>query len=144
MTTTSPASFYTKKLLENKFASVEIVPEHKALIVTTHTEFIPERDFKALFLDTEKLIAELSPAKLVFDKRSLKVFHQPSMEWYHFDWKLKVKDKYGLTVYRKILPQDSLFRNSVKIGREKIFKNEPKLQQLDITYCESIEEALNS
>jgi hypothetical protein len=46
--------------------------------------------------------------------------------------------------YRKILPEDPLFEESVKIGKEKIIRENPSfdLSQYDILYCKSLKEAI--
>jgi hypothetical protein len=51
-----------------------------------------------------------------------------------------------LKTHRKILPQDNVFRQSVKIGREKIKMENPSLntEKMDIQYKETLEEAINS
>lgn len=88
-----------------------------------------------------EFLKEHQAKKLIFDKRNLRTFHQPSMEWYHVHWKPLVA-ALGLTKHRKILPEDKLFRKSVEIGREKIKKDHPNFDfdALDIVYVESVEE----
>ena len=82
---------------------------------------------------------------MVFDKRALKVFHQPSMVWYFVEWKEEMYSK-GLTKHRKILPRDPVFRECVKLGRENLSKENPsaKYHELDIQYKNSIQEAIDS
>jgi hypothetical protein len=125
--------------------TVEYIAEEKTVILTFKGEFVPLQDFRYLLLTIEPLIMGKKVAKMIFDKSSLKVFHQPSMEWYHVEWKPKMLAK-GLKVYRKILPQDELFIQSVKVGREKILKNNPyfDITKYDIKYCKTVEDAFNS
>ncbi len=112
-------------------------------IVEALTNYIPLEPFKEIFNFIGELAKKKNLTKLIFDKRKLTVFHQPSMEWYFIEWKEKMFDQ-GLTIHRKILPADDVFRQSVRIGREKIDKNYPtkKFNQMDIQYAETIEEAL--
>jgi hypothetical protein len=65
------------------------------------------------------------------------------MEWYFVEWK-DMMFELGLTKHIKILPNDEVFRQSVKIGRKKINELYPngKFHQLSILYAESLEEAL--
>ena len=65
------------------------------------------------------------------------------MEWYYTDWKERAHNA-GLTIHRKILPEDSFFRNSVKIGREKILEANPGLviHKLDMKYYENLKDAV--
>jgi hypothetical protein len=112
-------------------------------IIEALTNYIPLEPFKEIFNFVGELAKEKKIIKLIFDKRKLTVFHQPSMEWYFVEWKEKMFDQ-GLSIHRKILPADDVFRQSVRIGREKIDKNYPtkKFNQMDIQYAETIEEAL--
>lgn len=82
--------------------------------------------------------------RLVFDKRELTLFHQPSMEWYLTELKEKMYDK-GLRIHHKILPKDCVFRECVKLDRKKIYSEHPKAKfnLMDIAYANTIEEALN-
>jgi hypothetical protein len=125
--------------------TVEYVAEEKTVILAFKGEYVPLQAFKELLAAIESLAAKQKINKMIFDKRSLKVFHQPSMEWYHLEWKPSMLQK-GLKTYRKVLPQDELFRQSVRVGREKISKQNPyfDFKKFDIKYCESVEAAFNS
>jgi hypothetical protein len=134
------------------FIEEKVFKHAKVLTVTTSpntaivealTNYIPLEPFKEIFNFIGELAKKKNLTKLIFDKRKLTVFHQPSMEWYFIEWKEEMFDQ-GLTIHRKILPADDVFRQSVRIGREKIDKNYPnkKFNQMDIQYAETIEEAL--
>ncbi|MDN4165330.1 hypothetical protein QWY31_07445 [Cytophagales bacterium LB-30] len=137
----------TKIQLENfatfKHATITFNKELAVAVITATNTYIPMDEFKNIFLEAEKLILKEKITKLVFDKRALKIFHQPSMEWYFIEWKDKMYN-FGLTKHRKLLPNDKIFRESVKIGREKIMREHPNLniQRLDIQYFEHFEDAL--
>ena len=129
---------------EFKHASIFLLPQQPGTAVVEATaNYIPLDQFKEIF----NFIGELTPTKkikkLIFDKRKLSVFHQPSMEWYFVEWKEKMFEA-GLKTHRKILPKDDVFRQSVRIGRDKINKTYPdrKFNQMDIQYAETIEEAI--
>lgn len=129
---------------EFKHASIFLLPEHPGVaVVEASASYIPLNKFKEIFDYISDLSSTRKLNKLIFDKRKLSVFHQPSMEWYFVEWKEKMFDA-GLRIHRKILPNDEVFRQSVRIGREKINKAYPdkKFHQLDIQYAESVEEAL--
>lgn len=113
------------------------------MIVEATTSYIPIEDFKTIFNYIGESIAKEPVTKLIFDKRKLTVFHQPSMEWYFVEWKEKMF-AFGLKVHRKILPADNVFKQSVKIGRERIKQIFPngKYNDMDIQYADSIEEAI--
>jgi hypothetical protein len=108
-----------------------------------NASYIPIEQFKEAFHAMEELIIKKKINKLIFDKRQLSVFHQPSMEWYFVEWKEKMAD-YGLVNHIKILPQDEVFCQSVKIGREQINKKYPqaRFRQLYIQNASSVEEAV--
>jgi len=112
-------------------------------IVEATANYIPLEQFKEIFNFIGTLTASHALTKLIFDKRKLSVFHQPSMEWYFVEWKERMFDA-GLKTHRKILPLDDVFRQSVRIGREKINNAYPlkKFHQMDIKYASSLEEAL--
>jgi hypothetical protein len=105
--------------------------------------YVPIETFVKVMEQIEAFARKEKVVKMVFDKSNLTVFHQPSMEWYHTVWKVRMLER-GLKSYCKILPNDKLFRESVKIGREKIKKSNPQFDfnKFDIRYCNSLEEAL--
>jgi len=125
-------------------ATVSTVAQHPGVLVLAATKnYIPIEEFKEIFAYIGGLVKKQSFTKLVFDKRALTVFHQPSMEWYFIEWKEEMFG-YGLTTHRKLLPEDTIFRESVKIGRSTINRKFPegKYHQMDIQYFESLDEAI--
>ncbi len=136
----------SKLLEEKKFkhATVYTVAQSPHIAVVEATaNYIPLEPFKEIFNFIGELASKKGITKLIFDKRQLSVFHQPSMEWYFIEWKEKTFDL-GLKTHRKILPVDDVFRQSVRIGREKIDKTYPtkKFQRMDIQYFDTVEEAI--
>jgi hypothetical protein len=132
-------------IFENKYASVSIATEQQTLIIEAVSAFIPMDAFKELFAEILVLTKAHTAKKLVFDKRNLRTFHQPSMEWYHTEWKDKAYAA-GIKSHRKILPNDNFFRKSVEIGRAKIAKDHPgfNFTKYDIAYVETVTEGINS
>ncbi|MFM9837512.1 MAG: hypothetical protein ACKVOQ_04565 [Cyclobacteriaceae bacterium] len=131
---------------EKKFKHATVYTVAKSpniAIVEATANYIPLEPFKEVFNFIGELTAKRGITKLIFDKRKLSVFHQPSMEWYFIEWKEKTFDL-GLKTHRKILPVDDIFRQSVRIGREKINKAYPtkKFNSMDIQYFETVEEAI--
>lgn len=142
MTTTEKYTLVEQKKF--KHAIVSTVKEQKGVaVVEAISSYIPIEQFKEVFHFIGDLVKKEGITKLVFDKRKLTVFHQPSMEWYFIEWKEQMFDA-GLRTHRKILPQDEVFRQSVKIGREKIQKTNPngKYTQMDIRYSDSVADAI--
>lgn len=133
----------TTLVKELKHAHILKVEGQPTLIIEATSGYIPFDAFQKIFDETGKLVIAHKIEKLVFDKRKMTTFHQPSMEWYYTQWKEEMLAQ-GLKKHRKILPDDQLFRHSVAVGREKIFSQYPdaKFTQLDMQYAETIEEAL--
>ena len=128
-----------------KHATLYWVKSHPHVgVIEATASYIPIEKFKEVFHAMEGLVKEKKINKLIFDKRQLKVFHQPSMEWYFVEWKERMADE-GLVNHVKILPDDEVFCQSVKLGREQINKKYPqaRFRQLSIQYASSVEEGVN-
>jgi len=131
---------------EYKSAKVETLRDMpKVAIVTATKNYIPIEEFKEVFTFIGNLVSQEGINKLIFDKRKLTVFHQPSMEWYFIEWNDKMYDL-GLRVYRKILPDNDVFRDNFTLGLKLIEDKYPngKFHKMDIQYCESLEEAIGN
>ena len=137
-----------KLVLEKKFKHANILrveSQTSIVVVQASVNYIPVEDFREIFNYVGESIKKEPIRKLIFDKTKLTVFHQPSMEWYFLEWKEKMYDL-GLRTHRKILPNDEVFKHSVKIGREKIKQNFPngKFNLMDIQYAQNIDEAIEN
>ncbi|RAW03489.1 hypothetical protein [Pseudochryseolinea flava] len=135
---------YQERRKDFKHASIALADAHQGtLLVTATATYIPIDQFKSIFNEIAHWVEKYSIQKLIFDKRQLTVFHQPSMEWYFVDWKERMYAA-GLTRHVKILPQDEVFRQSVRIGRNKINEAYPngKFHTMEILYAETLEEAV--
>ena len=106
-------------------------------------EYIPIDSFQAIFLAVSGLIEKHPIRHFVFDKRQLRTFHQPSMEWYFAVWKPSVK-ALGLSNHYKILPELEWFEKAVQAGKFEIFKkyNQDILDGISIKYVSSVEEVV--
>jgi hypothetical protein len=126
-------------------AKVSFVEGKPVAIVEATSTYIPIEEFKNIFNEIGKLVDSKKITKLIFDKRKLTVFHQPSMEWYFTEWKEQMWHK-GLKTHRKILPDNKVFQQSVKIGREKIKEENPNLKfnEMDIQYKNSLQDAIDN
>ncbi|MEO0331608.1 MAG: hypothetical protein AAF223_07965 [Bacteroidota bacterium] len=126
-----------------RFARVSYHDKSGIIICELKSEYVPIEHFKDTFLRISELVEKGVNQKFIFDKRALRAFHQPSMEWYFIVWK---KDMYqhGLSVHRKILPDEPWFQKSVEIAKSQIVQNysDNIVDKLDIRYCNSIEEAI--
>lgn len=113
-------------------------------LCVAEVEYIPIDTFKTIFLSISDLIEHYPIKHLLFDKRKLRTFHQPSMEWYFAIWKPEIKKK-GLTNHYKILPELEWFVQSVNAGKFEIYNKYPKdiLTGITISYVDSIESAID-
>lgn len=127
----------------SRFSHISYHQELKTIICTLTSEYVPIQHFKDTFHKISELVEAGNNHKFIFDKRALKAFHQPSMEWYFVVWKKEMFEK-GLRIHRKILPPEAWFKKSVEIAKLQIYRDHKDLivDQLDIQYCDSIEEAI--
>lgn len=127
----------------SRFSKIYFCKELKTIVCELTSDYVPIEHFKDTFYKVSELVEAGNNHKFIFDKRSLRAFHQPSMEWYFVVWKMDMYEK-GLKIHRKILPAEPWFQKSVAIAKEQIAREHVDiiLDKLDIQYCESIEEAL--
>ena len=135
--------FKTQEIISFKHANVLFIPEEKTLVIEATLEHIPFAHFQHIFQEVGEIVKKEGITKLIFDKRSLKVFDPQSMEWYFTQWKEEMFT-YGLSKHRKIMPKNQLFKYSVDMSRDSLYEKFPKskFHQMDIRYAHSIEESL--
>ncbi len=128
---------------EERYARVLVNTERKIIICELLADYIPIEDFKLAFGQIGEIVKAGDFKKFIFDKRSLRAFHQPTMEWYFIYWKKEMLE-YGVTIHRKILPSEKWFEKMVQIAKDQILQTYPDniIDKLDIRYCDSIEEAI--
>lgn len=139
-----PEKLSLKLVFEKKYGKVYISEEKKSMICVLTKDYVPIEKFKKIFNVMTTFVKEYGIERFVFDKRYLRAFHQPSMEWYFVEWKQELYEM-GLSVHRKILPKgETWFKDAVDAGRARIIQKYPHidLERLDIAYCETVEEAL--
>ena len=130
---------------EHKYARVWSNPIRKIVICELLTDYVPIEDFKEVFAEIGDLVKAGDFTKFIFDKRALRAFHQPTMEWYFIHWKKEMLG-YGLKTHRKILPAEKWFEKMVQIAKAQIITQYPDniIDQLDIAYCDTLEAAILS
>jgi hypothetical protein len=140
MENTNIKGFEFKLMNQNTYASLYFNEELQLAICEANEEYIPIDYFKSMFLSISDLIEKFPVCHLIFDKRRLRTFHQPSMEWYFAIWKPEIKTK-GLTNHYKILPNIDWFTKSVEAGKHEIFHKygEDIIEGINISYVDSIE-----
>ena len=132
-----------KKVASHKYADILRVPDEPILVIQSTSTSIPLAQFKNVFLEAGTIVEQEGVTKLIFDKRSFKVFDPEAMEWYFTEWKEKMF-AHGLRTHRKIMPESVPFKYSVDTSRKGIYERFPngKFRQMDIQYVDSIEEAI--
>lgn len=131
-------------VIEKDYGKVFLLPEKQIMICELTSEYVPIEEFREIFTETVPFIEKHSIKKFIFDKQNMRVFHQPSMEWYFVSWKQEIYGK-GLTSHRKILPKDQpAFNLAVEAGRAKILSDykDTVIPKLDIQYKSTIQEAI--
>lgn len=129
---------------EFEHSDIFLVENKPIIIIKASDNYIPIEEFKKLFAKATELIREHNIQKVIFDKRRLQVFHQPSMEWYYVHWKEALL-KEGLKTHRKLLPDDKVFQKSVELGKAKIMEKYPRirLDEMDIQYFDTLQDAVD-
>jgi len=119
-------------------------PTRKIGIAEAVAPYVSMDEFMEAFKLSTGMIKEFGLTSFVFDKRSLRAFHQPSMEWYFVQWKPQIK-KLGLKKHFKILPNEDWFRKCVEAGRQDIIEayGSEFLDGFTIIYTNSIKQAAN-
>ena len=127
----------------SRFSRIYYNSDSKIIICELRSEYVPIEHFKDTFYKVSELVEAGNNHKFIFDKRALRAFHQPSMEWYFTVWKKEMYEK-GLRIHRKILPPEPWFKKSVEIAKNQIshVHNDLIIDKLDIKYCDSVEEAI--
>ena len=143
METTTYSGYSFVKFFQNDFADVCFNNELRMAVCSARQEYIPISSFKEIFNEVSSRLNTHEVRYFLFDKRNLRTFHQPSMEWYFAVWKPVVKNK-GLHGHYKILPQLDWFVKSVEAGKHEIFQKYGSdiLRDISVKYVDSVEQAI--
>lgn len=127
----------------NKYGKIYLVKNQNIAICEATERYVPIDKFMELFAKCSEVVKSHNVHHFIFDKRSLRSFHQPSMEWYFIEWKQDML-KVGLKRHYKILPDEAWFKKCVEAGRAQILEDYPEsnLDQLTIAYVDSVQQAL--
>jgi hypothetical protein len=130
-------------LFENEYLTFEKVKNSHSGLVTTKKDYVPIEKFKTGFLEIAKQAKSNFLKSIIFDKRNLSVFHQPSMEWYYTSWKKELAAA-NISRHYKILPPLPWFAKSVEAGLSEIKAKHPTFDFsiFTVTYVDSPEEAI--
>lgn len=123
-----------------------LLPNEQILICELTQPYVAIEDFQEIFQAAVPLVRQYGIRKFIFDKQHLRIFHQPSMEWYFVHWKKELYEL-GLSSHRKILPAGQpFFASAVEAGKAKIMAEykDNIIHLLDIQYKDTIEAAIRS
>ncbi len=132
-----------KMEFSNAYAEVYINNKLGIIGCVITADYVPIRHFVETFTQISTFGRTSKFSKFIFDKRNLRTFHQPSMEWYFLDWKTEMVE-YGLTQHRKLLPDLQWFVKAVDLARRPLLEKMPASlsEKLDIRYCDTLEQAI--
>lgn len=107
--------------------------------------YTPINEFMDILRQKAHLIEMYGCDKFIFDKREIRGFHQPSMEWYYLTWKVEMYRKYGLSKHRKLFTTEEWFLRCIEAGRAEIRRKDPGsiVHTLDIKISKSLQDAID-
>lgn len=129
----------------DEFGRIYVGNDSNTIICELLQAYIPIDDFMSLLKQQMTIIDMYGCDKFIFDKRAIKGFHQPSMEWYYLTWKVEAYKKYGLSKHRKLFSSEPWFLKCIEAGRAQIKQKDPGsiVHTFDIQVCDSLQEAVN-
>lgn len=136
-------NFTFEEIDKSLYSSLYFNASLKMAICVADQDYIPIKNFKQIFVQTTLLSEQFEIKHFVFDKRKLRTFHQPSMEWYFSVWKPAMRDK-GLVSHFKLLPEMEWFVKAVEAGKHEIYQKFGKdiVNGISIDYVNTLEEAI--
>ncbi|MDG1914239.1 MAG: hypothetical protein P8I55_06580 [Crocinitomix sp.] len=143
MTNLPKHKYEFNEIYRDQYFTLHFNKELALAICTADSEYVPINEFKKVFLYISEFTKESIINHFIFDKRNLRTFHQPSMEWYYAIWKPKIK-KYGLVAHYKILPKLEWFTKAVEAGKHEIFQKygTDLLIGISVNYINSTDELI--
>ena len=130
----------------NEWGTMYVCNDSNVIICSILQSYTPIDDFMSLLRQQAMLIETYGCEKFIFDKRAIRGFHQPTMEWYYLTWKVEMYQKYGLMTHRKLFTDEEWFLQCIKAGRAAIKKKDPGsiVHTFDIKVCKTLQEAVDS
>jgi hypothetical protein len=130
----------------DEFGRIYTANDSNTIICELLLPYTPIDDFMNLLKQQMFLIEMYGCDKFVFDKRAIRGFHQPSMEWYYLTWKVDAYRRFGLAKHRKLFTNEEWFLKCVEAGRAQIRQKDPGsiVHTLDIKVCQTLAEAVNT
>lgn len=139
-----PTHFNLEHDLSSDYFNVFVSKKAGIMIAQILSSYVPTEHFIHTFQKMGDIIVNQKLKKFIFDKRELRAFNQPTMEWYYIEWKEKLFD-HGLSQHRKLLPNEDWFKKCVEAGKDEILKDYPnnRLSEIDIQYFDTLTDCIN-
>lgn len=130
----------------NDFGKIYTCNDANIIICELTKAYVPIDEFMNVLKKKAEIIEKHGCEKFIFDKRELRGFHQPSMEWYYLTWKPEMYRKFGLSKHRKLFTTEEWFLKCIQAGRNEIKRKDPGniVHTLDIKVCQTLDEAVES
>jgi len=130
----------------DEFGKIYTANDSNTILCVVLQAYTPIDDFMNLLKQQMTVIDMYGCDKFIFDKRAIRGFHQPSMEWYYLTWKVEAYKKYGLSKHRKLFTDEKWFLRCIEAGRDQIRQKDPGsvVHTLDIKVVKDYAEALES
>jgi hypothetical protein len=134
---------FTERYSDN-FGKIYTCNDSNIIICELLLPYTPMDKFMALLQRKALIIQAYGCEKFIFDKRAIRGFHQPTMEWYYLEWKVEMYHKFGLAVHRKLFCQEEWFLKCIEAGRAEIKRKDPGsiVHTLDIKVSRDLQEAV--
>jgi hypothetical protein len=131
---------------EGEYGNMFVGKDSNLIICEMTQAYTPIEDFMSLLEQKRELIKKYGCEKFIFDKRAIKGFHQPSMEWYYLTWKVDMYNNFKLAKHRKLFTTDGWFLKCIEAGRAEIKRKDPGsiVHTLDIKVCKDLKDAIES
>ncbi|OJJ20136.1 hypothetical protein BKI52_16830 [marine bacterium AO1-C] len=117
-------------ILKSQQVNVFYVGSKQALICQVNAD-INLKKFKETLIQLVPVTQKLKICQLVVDRRNMFTIHFPSLEWFYAIW-LPQMIKSGVRRLHIVLPENELFRFSLRIGKQRILKEHPQLLHQDL------------
>ncbi|HAS45859.1 MAG TPA: hypothetical protein DCS93_35585 [Microscillaceae bacterium] len=112
-------------ILASQEVNVLHIASKQALVCQINAD-INLKKFKEALLQLIPIVQKFRIRQLIVDRRNMFTIHFPSLEWFYSIW-LPQMIKSGVRKFHIVLPENDLFKFSLRIGKQKIMKENPQL-----------------
>lgn len=134
----------TEELYCDQYTTVYFLSVQKIAIVKVHNAFVPMSNYREALGRISGFAEKRQINKVIIDAQKLVAYHRPSVEWSFTNWKQQAF-KHGLSIYCYVLPTNEEYQKKLKNEIFRINNTNPELgflKQIQISFCESLDEAI--